>query len=120
MIFLKDDHLAKTIINDNLVKTAMYGEDANWGRILAAMGGSGGFFQPERVGIAFQNEKGYLQLMEEGHPIPFDEGKALEILAERDIIIHIYLHDGVEEAIAWGCDLGHEYIRINGEYRLRT
>ncbi len=112
--------LAKTIINDNLVKTAMYGEDANWGRILAAMGGSGGFFQPERVGIAFQNEKGYLQLMEEGHPIPFDEGKALEILAERDIIIHIYLHDGVEEAIAWGCDLGHEYIRINGEYRLRT
>ena len=56
----------------------MYGEDANWGRILAAMGGSGGFFQPERVGIAFQNEKGYLQLMEEGHPIPFDEGKALE------------------------------------------
>ena len=45
---------------------------------------------------------------------------ALEILAERDIIIHIYLHDGVEEAIAWGCDLGHEYIRINGEYRLRT
>ena len=58
--------------------------------------------------------------MEEGRPISFDEGKALEILAERDIIIHIYLYDGVEEAIAWGCDLGHEYIRINGEYRLRT
>ena len=112
--------LAKAIINDNLVKTAMYGEDANWGRILAAMGGSGAFFQPERVGIAFQNEKGYLQLMEEGRPIPFDEGKALEILAERDIIIHISLCDGQEEAIAWGCDLGHEYIRINGEYRLRT
>ena len=112
--------LAKAIINDNLVKTAMYGEDANWGRILAAMGGSGGFFNPERVEIAFQNEKGYLSLMEQGQPIAFDEGKALEILAERDIIIHITLHDGTEEAIAWGCDLGHEYIRINGEYRLRT
>ena len=50
----------------------------------------------------------------------FDESKALEILAERDIIIHISLHNGTDEAIAWGCDLGHEYIRINGEYRLRT
>lgn len=112
--------LAKAIINDNLVKTAMYGEDANWGRILAAMGGSGGFFSPEKVDIAFQNEKGYLALMEQGRPIVFDEGKALEILAERDIIIHITLYDGEQEAIAWGCDLGHEYIRINGEYRLRT
>ena len=112
--------LAKAIINDNLVKTAMYGEDANWGRILAAMGGSGGFFDPERVDIAFQNEKGYLALMKKGSPILFDEGKALEILAERDIIIHITLYDGEQEAIAWGCDLGHEYIRINGEYRLRT
>ena len=112
--------LAKAIINDNLVKTAMYGEDANWGRVLAAMGGSGGFFNPERVDIAFQNEKGYLALMEQGRPISFDEGKALEILAERDIIIHITLYDGEQEAIAWGCDLGHEYIRINGEYRLRT
>lgn len=112
--------LAKAVINDNLVKTAMYGEDANWGRILAAMGGSGGFFEPEMVEIAFQNEKGYLSLMEKGQPISFDESKALEILAERDIIIHIFLHSGIEEAIAWGCDLGHEYIRINGEYRLRT
>ena len=112
--------LAKAIINDNLVKTAKYGEDANWGRILAAMGGSGGFFDPERVDIAFQNEKGYLALMKKGSPILFDEGKALEILAERDIIIHITLYDGEQEAIAWGCDLGHEYIRINGEYRLRT
>ena len=112
--------MAKAIINDNLVKTAMYGEDANWGRILAAMGGSGGFFDPERVDIAFQNEKGYLALMKKGSPILFDEGKALEILAERDIIIHITLYDGEQEAIAWGCDLGHEYIRINGEYRLRT
>lgn len=112
--------LAKAVINDNLVKTAMYGEDANWGRILAAMGGSGGFFEPETVEIAFQNEKGYLLLMENGQPIRFDESKALEILAERDIIIHISLHNGTDEAIAWGCDLGHEYIRINGEYRLRT
>ena len=61
--------LAKAVINDNLVKTAMYGEDANWGRILAAMGGSGGFFEPETVEIAFQNEKGYLLLMENGQPI---------------------------------------------------
>ncbi|HIT88691.1 MAG TPA: bifunctional ornithine acetyltransferase/N-acetylglutamate synthase [Candidatus Coprocola pullicola] len=112
--------LAKAVINDNLVKTAIYGEDANWGRILAAMGGSGGFFNPEGVAISFANEKGVIHLMSEGQPIAFDENKALEILAQRDIIINIVLQDGLEEAMAWGCDLGHEYIRINGEYRLKT
>ena len=112
--------LAKAVTNDNLVKTAMYGEDANWGRIVAAMGGSGAVFDPDGIEIAFENAKGFLRLMVEGQPIPFAEGKALEILGERDIIIHISLKDGTEEATAWGCDLGHEYIRINGEYRLRT
>ncbi len=112
--------LSKAVINDNLVKTALYGEDANWGRILAAMGGSGGFFSPEGVAISFGNEMGMIHLMSEGQPVLFDENKALEILAQRDVLIHIALQDGVEEATAWGCDLGHEYIRINGEYRMKT
>lgn len=112
--------LAKSIVNDNLVKTAMYGEDANWGRIMAAMGSSGGLFNPNTVDIVFENEKGLIQLMRKGEPIAFDENLAADILSQEDITIDIFLRDGTSFATAWGCDLGHEYIRINGEYRMRT
>ena len=112
--------LAKSIVTNNLVKTAMYGEDANWGRVVAAMGGSEGYFDPKNVDIAFQSEKGTVLLMHNGEPEHFEENFASEILSERDIIIWVYLKDGNSEAIAWGCDLGHEYVRINGEYRSRN
>lgn len=112
--------LAKSIVTDNLVKTAMYGEDANWGRVMAAMGSSGGYFDPSKADIAFESEKGLIQLMRKGEPIAFDENLAAEILSDYDITIDIFLGDGTGYATAWGCDLGHEYVRINGEYRSRT
>ena len=112
--------IAKTVVTDNLVKTAMYGEDANWGRVVAAMGGAGVYFNPDGVTISFESEAGKLALMEEGRPNMFDENIAAEILHEREIIIGICLQDGQASAKAWGCDLNHEYVRINGEYRSRT
>lgn len=112
--------LAKSIVTNNLVKTAMFGEDANWGRVLAAMGNCGGYFNPARVNIIFQSENGKITLMRRGEPISFDENKAAQILRKRDIQILVILGDGDGEAVAYGCDLGHEYVRINGEYRSRT
>ena len=112
--------LAKAVATDNLVKTALYGEDANWGRVLAAMGGCQAPFSPDGVELYFQSEKGTVKLMELGRPIWFDENQAADILKERDIVIKILLRDGTGSATAWGCDLGHEYVRINGEYRSRT
>ena len=112
--------LAKSIVTNDLVKTAMYGEDANWGRIIAAMGGSGGYFDLKKLKMEFKNDKGTLLLMENGEPVPFDENIALDILGEQDIYIKITLGDGEGKARSYGCDLGHEYIRINGEYRSRS
>lgn len=112
--------LAKSVVTNNLVKTAMYGEDANWGRVVAAMGSSGGNFEPDSVCIVFRSEKGSIELMKKGAPVKFDENKAAEILGEKDINIDISLYNGEFQATAWGCDLGHEYVRINGEYRSRT
>lgn len=112
--------LAKSIVTNNLVKTAMYGEDANWGRIVAAMGSSAGYFDPSKVDMAFESEKGKVLLMRHGEPIRFDENEAADVLSERDITVQITLADGIYSAKSWGCDLGHEYVRINGEYRSRT
>ncbi|MCQ4725773.1 bifunctional glutamate N-acetyltransferase/amino-acid acetyltransferase ArgJ [Anaerotignum faecicola] len=112
--------LAKSIVTNNLVKTAMYGEDANWGRVIAAMGASGGYFDPSRVNMSFVSEKGSVLLMAGGEPVHFDENKAADVLSERDITVDIELGDGIHSAKSWGCDLGHEYVRINGEYRSRT
>jgi len=109
--------LAKSIISSNLVKTAFFGEDANWGRIIAAMGYSGGTFNPDTVSIEFFNNGNTIKLMENGKPLVFDENKALEILKNREIKINIDLKDGNDKASAWGCDLSYEYVRINGEYR---
>lgn len=109
--------LGKSIISSNLVKTAFFGNDANWGRILAAMGYSGAEFNPDGVTIQFSSSKGLIDLMQTGKPIIFDEAKALEILKEKDIQILINLADGNHSAKAWGCDLSYEYVKINGEYR---
>lgn len=116
--------LAKTIISSTLVKTAFFGEDANWGRVLAAMGRSGGEFNPEKVKIEFiagKNDKWEdpksILLMENGTPVPFNEEHAGEVLERKFIKIKITLEDGEATATAWGCDLSYEYVRINGEYR---
>jgi len=109
--------IAKSIICSNLVKTAFFGEDANWGRILCAAGYSGANFNPEKTSIGFSSLGGEILLFTNGEPIKFDEDKALQILKERKIQIIISLQDGKEEATAWGCDLSYEYVKINGEYR---
>jgi len=109
--------LAKSIITSNLVKTAFFGEDANWGRILCAMGYSGVQFDVNHVTIEFRSKAGKIALMEKGLPILFDEELALKILKEKDIQVIACLQEGEEEATAWGCDLSYEYVRINGDYR---
>ena len=109
--------LSKSVITSNLVKTAFFGEDANWGRILAAMGYSGANFNPTGVTIKFQNGLHSIMLMQDGTPLQFDEELALIILRENEITVELLLKEGIGEAIAWGCDLSYEYVRINGDYR---
>jgi len=109
--------LSKSVITSSLVKTAFFGEDANWGRILAAMGYSGANFNPIGVSIKFHNGSHSIMLMQDGTPIQFDEELALKILKEKEITVELLLKEGSGEATAWGCDLSYEYVRINGDYR---
>ena len=109
--------IAKAVVNSNLVKTAIFGEDANWGRIITAAGYSGGYFNPDKASISFESLGGEITLFNRGEPVNFDEDKALRILKERQIKINIALKDGDEKATAWGCDLSYDYVKINGEYR---
>jgi len=109
--------LAKSIISSNLVKTAIFGQDANWGRVVCAMGYSGIEFNPENVDLSFASKVGEVLLYKAGVPVPFDEQVALEILTEKEIIINIDMNIGDSSATAWGCDLSFEYVRINGQYR---
>jgi len=109
--------LSKSVITSNLVKTAFFGEDANWGRILAAMGYSGAIFNPAKVSIIFHNRSHSIKLMQDGTPVQFDEKLALKILKENEITVELQLKEGNGEAIAWGCDLSYDYVRINGDYR---
>ena len=109
--------LARSIISSNLVKTAFFGSDANWGRILCAMGYSGTTFNPRSVDLYFMSEKGRVQVVEGGVPLAFDERLARSILSEREIVTLAVLKEGAGQATAWGCDLTYEYVRINGEYR---
>lgn len=105
--------LARAVLNSALVKTAFFGEDANWGRIITAMGYSGVDFEPHLVDIFL----GDLQVAAAGRGLLFDEVKAAKILQEQEIPVLINLHMGEEELVAWGCDLSYDYIKINSSYR---
>jgi len=109
--------ISKSVITSNLVKTAFFGEDANWGRILAAMGYSGANFDPTKVSIKFHNGSHSINLMQNGTPVQFDEELALKILKKNEITVELQLKEGNGEAIAWGCDLSYDYVKINGDYR---
>lgn len=109
--------LARSVITSNLVKTAFFGSDANWGRILCAMGYSGADFNPSTLDLYFSSAKGTIQVVKNGTPLAFDEHLAKGILMEREIVTLAQLHDGTGEGTAWGCDLSYEYVRINGDYR---
>jgi len=109
--------LAKSIISSNLVKAAFFGNDANWGRILCAMGYSGGNFDAEILDLVFEGGGEIITLVEKGKGVPFDEKAAEEILKNETVIIHVRLNDGSFSAKAWGCDLSYDYVKINGNYR---
>ncbi len=109
--------VAKSVVCSSLVKAAMFGADANWGRILCAIGYSGAAVDVSRVDVAFRSKAGVVALCLGGSGIPFSEDEAKAVLSERDIEILISLGDGPGCATAWGCDLSYEYVRINGDYR---
>ena len=109
--------LAKAVICSNLVKAAFFGKDANWGRILCAMGYSGGNFTPEKTSVSFASGAGRIQVFKEGVPLDFDEDVARKILTENETTILVELQDGACSGTAWGCDLTYEYVKINGDYR---
>ena len=109
--------LSKAIACSNLTKTAIAGHDANWGRIICAMGYSGAQFDPEKVDLFFESEVGKIQIAEDGVALDFSEEKATEILSQSVVIATADVKMGNEKATAWGCDLTHGYIEINADYR---
>lgn len=109
--------LAKSIVCSNLTKTAIAGHDANWGRILCAMGYSGAQFDPERVDLFFESKAGKIQIIENGTAVDYSEEEATKILSEPEVTAIADVKMGDKEATAWGCDLTHGYIEINADYR---
>ena len=109
--------LAKSVINSPLVKTAMFGADANWGRILCALGYAGVEFDPHKVDVSFISDAGEINVCKNGGSVGFDEDKAKEILLKDSIVMDVNMNMGDACATAYGCDLTYEYVRINGDYR---
>lgn len=109
--------LAMSINKSPLVKTAIFGSDANWGRVLCAMGYSGEDFDPEKVDVAFASKAGTIEVCKNGRGLDFDEDIALKVLSEDEIVIDVTLREGSGEAVCWGCDLTYDYVKINGDYR---
>ena len=108
---------AKSVITSSLFKAAMFGADANWGRVLCAIGYSGADVDVNKIGVSFRSNKGTITVCENGAGIPFSEEIAKEILLEKEIEILVSLGDGAYGATAWGCDLTYDYVKINGDYR---
>ena len=109
--------IAKSVICSSLVKSAMFGSDANWGRVLCAIGYSGAEVDVNKVFVSFVSKKGEISVCENGAGVDFSEEIAKEILLEEEITIKITLGDGSGKATAWGCDLTYDYVKINGDYR---
>ena len=116
-----DEHTAKacakSVICSSLLKAAMFGADANWGRVLCAIGYSGADVDISKIGVAFKSAAGEIQVCENGAGVPFSEEKAKQILLEKEIEILVSLGNGPYGATAWGCDLTYDYVKINGDYR---
>ena len=109
--------LSKSIVTSSLTKAAIYGHDANWGRILCAMGYSTAKFDPEKVDIYFESKAGKLKIVENGMATDYSEAKATKILSENEVTAIADVKMGDCTATAWGCDLTHEYVSINADYR---
>ncbi len=117
----KDEKVAKTVaksvICSSLLKAAMFGADANWGRVLCAIGYSGAELDVSKVGVSFASCKGSIEVCRNGSGVDFSEEKAKEILLEKEVTILVTLGEGTAAATAWGCDLTYDYVKINGDYR---
>ena len=111
------ERLAKAVVGSALVKAAMFGADANWGRVLCAMGYSKAPFRPEHVDVAFSSAAGSVLVCRRGEGLDFDEGLAKQVLTEKEVVIAVDLHEGEDCAECWGCDLTYDYVKINGDYR---
>lgn len=109
--------LAKSVITSSLTKAAIFGHDANWGRILCAMGYSGAQFDPEQVDLYFESAAGKLQIIENGVALPYSEEEATKILSEPEVTATADIKMGPCAATAWGCDLTFDYVKINADYR---
>ncbi len=109
--------IAKSVISSTLTKAAIFGADANWGRVLCAMGYSGADFDPETVDVSFASAAGEIAVCQQGRGLPFDEDLAKKILTEHDVEILVDLHSGSAQCTCWGCDITYDYIKINGDYR---
>lgn len=109
--------VAKSVICSSLTKAAMFGADANWGRVLCAIGYSGADVDVTKIDVSFISDKGEILVCKNGAGVEFSEEKAKEILLEKEIITKIELNDGDSSATGWGCDLTYEYVKINGDYR---
>ena len=114
----KDANLAaKSVIGSNLVKAAMFGADANWGRVLCALGYSGADLNVDAIDVAFSSAAGSIVVCKDGRGIGFSEEDAKRILSEKEIVIDVSAGGGRYKATAWGCDLTYDYVKINGDYR---
>ncbi len=109
--------LAKSVITSNLTKAAIFGHDANWGRILCAMGYSGVMFDPEKVDLYFESAAGKIQIIRDGVAVAYSEEEATRILSEKEVTAIADVKTGDAEATAWGCDLTYDYVKINADYR---
>ena len=109
--------LAKSVITSSLTKAALFGHDANWGRILCAMGYSGAQFDPEKVDLFFESVAGKMQIIKDGVALDYSEEEATKILSEPEVTAIADIKMGTEEATAWGCDLTYDYVKINADYR---
>lgn len=109
--------VAKSVVCSSLFKAAMFGEDANWGRVLCAIGYANAEFDINKVDVDLRSDKGTVTVCKNGSGVEFSEEKAAEILSADEIYIDINLNQGEESATAWGCDLTYDYVKINGDYR---
>ena len=109
--------VAKSVICSSLLKAAMFGADANWGRVLCAIGYSGADVDVNKIDVSFKSNKGTIIVCKDGAGVDFSEEIAKEILLEKEINILVDLNDGEFNSTAWGCDLTYDYVKINGDYR---
>ncbi|MFP4698059.1 MAG: bifunctional glutamate N-acetyltransferase/amino-acid acetyltransferase ArgJ [Eubacteriales bacterium] len=109
--------ISKSVVSSSLVKTAVHGEDANWGRIICAMGYSDAVFNPDNVKVDIESDRGTINIVKYGMGTDYSEAEATHILGDKYIRINITLNEGAKSATAWGCDLSYDYVKINADYR---